>query len=233
MRIRDATWMQLEAYLAGDDRAVLPLGSTEQHAYLSLATDAILAERVAAEAAEPLGVPVYPALPYGISPYFRGYPGTVSLRPGTYCRVIRDVLDDLHRTGFRRILVVNGHGGNAPAGAVALDWLGEHPESAVRVHDWWAAPRVWAKVREIDPDASHASWMESFPWTRPEGVEPPDGHKPPLDVGLLKSLPPERVRQVAGDGSYGGDYRRPPEDAEAVWRVAVDETRDVLEGGWA
>jgi creatinine amidohydrolase/Fe(II)-dependent formamide hydrolase-like protein len=44
---------------------VLPLGSTEQHAYLSLATDAILAERVSVEAAEPLDVAVLPALPYG------------------------------------------------------------------------------------------------------------------------------------------------------------------------
>src|SRR5262249_27090185 len=56
VRIAGATWMQIEQYLARDDRAVVPLGSTEQHAYLSLATDSILAERVAVEAAEPLGV---------------------------------------------------------------------------------------------------------------------------------------------------------------------------------
>ena len=54
--------MQFEAYLRGDDRIVLPVGSTEQHAYLSLGTDNILAERASVEAAEPLGVPV---LPYG------------------------------------------------------------------------------------------------------------------------------------------------------------------------
>ncbi len=46
-------WMQVEEHLQRDDRVVLPLGSTEQHAYLSLATDSILAERVAVEAAEP------------------------------------------------------------------------------------------------------------------------------------------------------------------------------------
>ena len=51
MRIADLNWMQLEAYLERDDRIVLPLGSTEQHAYLSLATDNILAERVSVEAA--------------------------------------------------------------------------------------------------------------------------------------------------------------------------------------
>jgi creatinine amidohydrolase len=62
MRIHDLNWMQLEAYLERDDRIVLPLGSTEQHAYLSLGTDSILAERIAVEAAEPVGVPVLPVL---------------------------------------------------------------------------------------------------------------------------------------------------------------------------
>ena len=112
MRIFDQNWMQVEANLARETRAVLPLGSTEQHAHLSLGTDAILAERVAVEAAEPLGVPVFPALAYGISPYFGAYPGSVSLRVDTYLSVVRDVLDSLARSGFRRILIVNGHGGN-------------------------------------------------------------------------------------------------------------------------
>src|SRR5260370_14860785 len=56
-------------------RSVLPVGSTEQHGYLSLGTDALLAERVSVEAAEPLGVPVLPVLPFGMAPYFTEYPG--------------------------------------------------------------------------------------------------------------------------------------------------------------
>ena len=76
MRVAELNWMQLEAYLERDDRIVLPLGSTEQHAYLSLETDSILAERVAVEAAEPLGVPVLPVLAYGVTPAFAAYPGS-------------------------------------------------------------------------------------------------------------------------------------------------------------
>ena len=68
-------WMQVEEYLQRDDRAVLPLGSTEQHSYLRLTVDCILPERVAAEAAEPLGVPVFPVRGYGVTPYFREFPG--------------------------------------------------------------------------------------------------------------------------------------------------------------
>jgi creatinine amidohydrolase/Fe(II)-dependent formamide hydrolase-like protein len=70
VRVRDLNWMQLETYLERDDRIVLPLGSTEQHAHLSLETDNILAERVAVEAAEPLGVAVLRVLAYGLTPSF-------------------------------------------------------------------------------------------------------------------------------------------------------------------
>ena len=89
MRITDMNWMQVEEYLRHDDRAVLPLGSTEQHSHLRLTVDCILPERVAAEAAEPLGVPVFPVVPYGVTPYFREFPGSISLRVETHLRVVR------------------------------------------------------------------------------------------------------------------------------------------------
>src|SRR5262249_34454477 len=112
VRIADMNWMQVEAYLQRDDRAILPLGSTEQHSHLRLTVDCILPERVAAEAAEPLGIPVFPVLSYGVTPYFRQFPGTISLRVETHLNVVRDVLDSMMHSGFRRILIVNGHGGN-------------------------------------------------------------------------------------------------------------------------
>ena len=92
MKIADMTWADVEIAARRDPRAVLPLGSTEQHAQLSLCVDAILAERVAVEAAEPLGVPVYPVMPYGLAPYFTAYPGTVSLRVETRVQVMKQAL---------------------------------------------------------------------------------------------------------------------------------------------
>ena len=74
MHVSEMNWMVMEEHLKRDDRCVLPLGSTEQHAYLSLSVDSILAERIAVEAAEPLHVPVFPVLAYGITPYFRARP---------------------------------------------------------------------------------------------------------------------------------------------------------------
>ena len=230
MKITEMNWMQVETYLKGDDRAVVPIGSTEQHAYLSLGVDIILSERVSVEAAAPLGVPVFPTLNYGITPYFTAYPGTISLRISTLLAVVRDVLDSLKRAGFRRILFVNGHGGNAPAGALMQEWMSENPGMTCRFYNWYNAPKTFAKVKEIDPVASHASWMENFPWTRLPGVELPKERKEPLAQPLPAT--PATMREVAGDGQYGGFYELPDEEVLRVWAAGVEETRALLDHGW-
>jgi creatinine amidohydrolase len=225
-------WLQVEAYLQHDDRAVVPLGSTEQHAYLSLSVDSLLAERVALDAAEPLGVPVFPVVAYGLTPYFGAFPGTVTLRLDTYIRLIRDVLDSLGNSGFRRILLVNGHGGNSPADPLATEWMMDHPGTRVKFHNWWNAPKTWAKVLEIDPMGSHASWMENFPWTRLPGVQLPAEQKiVPSRVGKAR-LVGDEMRSFYGDGNYGGYYQRSDDEMLALWAVALAETRSLIAEGW-
>ncbi len=128
MRVADLTWMHVEAYLEEDDLCVLPLG-----------------------------VPVFPAVPYGITPYFMAYPGTVTVSPTTYERLLTEVLGSLRRHGFRRIAIVNGHGGNTPARPAAEAWARRRKGVTLRWHDWWKAPRTRAAIDAIDPEASHAS----------------------------------------------------------------------------
>lgn len=229
MQITDMNWMMVEKYLKGDDRGVLPLGSTEQHAYLSLCVDNILAERIATEAAAPLRIPVFPVLNYGITPTFRAYPGTVSLRVETYLSVVRDLLDGLAGQGFKRLLIVNGHGGNVPAQGLIGEWMADHPEVRVKFHNWWNAPKVWAQVQEVEPIASHASWMENFPWTRLASVTMPAAQKEMCDLERLRSLSAPSARDFLGDGNFGGFYERGDDVMQRIWEVGVNETRALLE----
>ena len=225
-------WVQVEALLAREDRAVLPLGSTEQHATLSLATDSILAERMAAEAAEPLGVPVFPVIAYGITPGFMAYPGTVTLTPATHAQLVCETLDSLARTGFKRVLVVNGHGGNGPTREAVAAWTARRHGQRVKWHDWWNAPRTIAQVKAFDPVASHASWMESFPWTRLPGVVPPAEAKPMIDVAHFRTLDAAGARAYLGDGNFGGLHVRADDEMQTIWAVAIGETRELLTSGW-
>ena len=232
MNISGSNWMQVEKYLKSDNRCVIPLGSTEQHCYLSLSTDSILSERVSLEAAAPLGIPVLPVVPYGLAHHWAAFPGTITLRMETYLGLIGDILDSLAHAGFRRILMVNGHGGNMPAQNYARQWIAANPKVRILFHNWYSAPKFAAAIREIDKVASHASWLENFAWNRLEGVDMPDGAKRAVDMASLQSLDPEEIRRISGDGNMGGRYQRPDSEMDAVWAVGVAETRSLLADGW-
>src|SRR5439155_380460 len=141
-----------------------------------------------------------------------------------------DILDGMAHSGFRRILIGNGHGGNSAVQPFALEWAAGHPRCRVLFHNWWNAPRTWAKVQAIDPVASHGSWMENFPWTRLPGVGMPDAERPMVDIARVRALDPVALRQYLGDGNFGGRYQRSDDEMLALWRVAVEETRALLTG---
>ena len=69
--------------------------------------------------------------------------------------------------------------------------------------------------------------------TRVAGVESPARAKPMVDLAVMRRRDSAGVRELVGDGSFGGRYERPQEDMNRVWRAAVEEARDVLEHGWA
>jgi creatinine amidohydrolase len=225
-------WKQVERYLQDDNRCVLPVGSVEQHAQLSLCVDAILSERVAVEAAEPLGIPVYPAMPFGLAPYFQAFPGSMSLRLETLLAVFRDLIASVHRSGFRRVLIVNGHGGNSPVAALAKELMLELPEMSIKYHPWWAGPKFSAQLNKIDPVGSHASWIENFPWTRLDSAPAPSGEKTLVDYEELDILNPVDAKVMLGDGNFGGAWQKPDDVMFEAWQVGVEETREMLEGPW-
>jgi creatinine amidohydrolase len=86
---------------------------------------------------------------------------------------------------------------------------------------------------EIDPVASHASWMENFARVRVAGVVQPQVQRPMVDFAKLRVQDPKGAREMLGDGNFGGYYEKPDAVMEALWQVAVHETRELLADGWA
>ncbi len=139
-----------------DTVAVIPVGSIEQHCQGPLGTDAIIAEALAREGcrrASGVKCTVLPAIYYGYSPEWGRVPGTITLSLATFTGLITDILDSLYRTGFRRIAILNGHGGNAGMlESIAREWvLGK--DAIVAVINYW---------RLIGADLGHASKSEEL-----------------------------------------------------------------------
>ena len=111
-----------------------------------------------------LGQPtlVAPALPFGASGEHQEFAGTVSIGHDALHAVLVELIRSLS-TWADRIVLVNGHGGNTPADTTATEWAAEHPATRIKFHNWWSAPKTWAKAVDIDPVASHASCHSTSP----------------------------------------------------------------------
>ena len=235
MRIADMNWMQVEQRVRGDDRCVLPIGSVEQHAYLSLCVDMILSEKVAVDAAAPLGVPVYPAVPFGITPYFADFPGTVSLRLETYHRIVTDIVDSLSGAGFTRILFVNGHGGNIATVTAAfseiyadrsMEKLSNQPSVKCALRNWWDGAGIRQLQKELYPsgEGSHATASEvALTWYKyPETMNRTQLEPRIAPNGSFADA--EDYRRAFPDGRIGSDpSQATPEHGKRFYDTAVEE----------
>ncbi len=226
MQLAAMNWMQVETYLQDDDRVVLITGACEQHAALSLLADIQMPLAIAEAACAREGVLIAPPLPYGISPYFTAYPGTISLSPETFATLTREVLANLWQQGFKRILVSNGHGGNTGVlGSLISELNTAHPEISIALFEWWRHPAVAAVAEAEGLMQYHANWSENFPHlTR---IAPlPEGYKPP--VALLPGTSAADTRALLGDGSFGGMYQVSDAVMERFFAAAVEAMVTIL-----
>lgn len=146
----EISWEEVKEYLARDDRAILPLGSTEEHGrHLGLGTDSIEAEAIARGAGEATGVIVAPTLNYGMALTLLAFPGTLALRPTTLIAVLEDIFRSLYCHGFRRVLVVNGHGGNTASLTSAVQMVTQDCAGLrVKTFEWWTDAESYRVVIE-------------------------------------------------------------------------------------
>ncbi|MFC1997482.1 creatininase family protein, partial [Chloroflexota bacterium] len=203
MRLSDLNWFDVQSYLENDDRIIFVLGSCEQHAYLSLMTDVKIPMALADAAALQTGVLVAPPLNFGASAYFLDYPGTISLRIGTLLDLIEDVIRSLYGQGFRKFLILNGHGGNDPARARLYEITNELTNLHLAWYPWWLSHSVDAISLKFELKPAHANWVESFPFTL-VGDLPVEDKPPPEIPGLLAA---KETRKIYQDGSFGGPYQ--------------------------
>ena len=181
---------------AAETLVVFPVGATEQHGpHLPVFTDTFAVEHVARAAASAaagdIPVVVAPTLPFGSSYHHLPFGGTMSLSTETYYRAVYDLAESLITSGFRRIFILNGHGGNHElVQLVARDLALKHPAHLAAASYWTVA---WdALVREEAHLPGHLP-----------------GHAGAFETSLVLALQPDLVREPRPhrDAVTGSDPR--------------------------
>ena len=225
MRYEDLNWMDVEKYLQHDDRLMLVIGACEQHGYLSLLSDVKIPLALADIASKRTGILVAPPLNFGASPYFLAYPGTISLRLSTLLNAAEDIVRSVYTQGFRRILVLNGHGGNSGVKIRLTELVNELTGLKVQWYSWWMTHSVEEVAIRHDIKPNHANWLEAFLFTIVSGL--PEGEKAP-PVVPSDVMDAKTARDVYGDGSFGGRYRVPEEVMQEILDAALEDILKLL-----
>ena len=224
MRFEDCSWFDVEKYLNTENRLIFVLGACEQHGYLSLLADSKIPLALADSASQITGVLVAPVVNYGISPYFIEYPGSFSLRATTMLDLVEDLVRSAYHQGFRRVLFLNGHGGNDASRSRLYEVANSLPELQIAWYAWWQAHSVEAVAVKHGLRSYHAAWIEAFAFTRVG--ELPEGEKVPPNIpGLVNA---KTARELYQDGVFGGPYQVNDEIMTDIFSAAVEDILQLL-----
>jgi len=171
------TWEDAGALpAAGASLCLLPVGATEQHGpHLGVGMDSFNAKLLCEAVSRETGAPVLPTMSYGCSlGHSRRWPGTLSLQPQTMMDVVVQIFDWLYHSGLKKLLIVNGHVGNAAPLRCAVDILRSRYDDAMA--------RV-CNVAEISPRVRAEFFADAEDW-----------HANMAETSLMLALAPEMVR---------------------------------------
>jgi creatinine amidohydrolase len=159
--LAEISWIEAKEYFSKNDIVILPIGSTEQHGFHNpLGTDHLIAKAIAEEVAERTNVLCLPIVPFGVSSGHKQFWGTIYIQPENFKQYVRDICLSLKFHGARKIVVVNGHGGNTQS---LLELARELREEGVflSVFVWWHASEKLLPTMFTAEERQHASAEET------------------------------------------------------------------------
>jgi creatinine amidohydrolase len=120
------------------DRIILPIGTVESHGACAIGTDNFIPAHLAEQIWERCNALIAPAINHGVTgASISQFPGSITVRPEVFEEYLYDVLKDLVRTGFRNVLIINGHGGNTDPAKKAITRLHQETGAHFMIVDWW------------------------------------------------------------------------------------------------
>lgn len=140
-RYEEFTWPEIRAAVSEGRVAVLPVGTVEQHGpHLPLSTDVVTATEMSRLAVEriPREAVLLPSVFYAFNEHHLDFPGTIAVEGDTFIRYVTDIGRSLAHHGFRKILLVNGHGSNVPFLDIAARNITNKTPSICAMIPWWS-----------------------------------------------------------------------------------------------
>jgi creatinine amidohydrolase len=133
-------WKQFQRLVPGKiDRVLLPVGTIEAHGPGCLGTDVIIPEYLCQKLAGPLKALVAPAIPYGLTRSLIGFPGSLTVSPETLAAYVKETALSLAQSGFRYVIIMNGHGGNNECLKPVGPYLWQQQKARTLTIHWWEA----------------------------------------------------------------------------------------------
>lgn len=238
----ELTWRQAKARIKKMDVALLPVGSIEQHGpHLPLDTDAFdadyLAHRVAEACSDPKPL-VLPPISYGVSYHHADFTGTVSISNDTLARVVYEIGMSVSQNGIRKLVIINGHGGNSPALNYAAQMINRDAHIFVCVDTGETSNVDIDKIAET-PNDVHAGEIETSTGlaTRPHLVQMDLAKKqvPKFSSGYLDFTSKRGVlwyaytRKISTSGVMGDPTRASAVKGEKIWEIMIAHLVSLVE----
>ena len=239
------SWPEVAQAAESVELALIPIGSTEQHGpHLGLGQDHLIAHAYCERAAERLAprLLALPAIPWGISHHHMNFPGTMTLRPETFLELLEDIIVSMRHHGFRRFLIVNGHGGNKALMSVAVQDLGFRLDidflGSVGHYTLGDDSSLKAIAGEIP--GGHACEMESSHdyYLAPDLIREEALARGTLDKAFMAMLAPLKELELewpnamnahTPSGALGDARKGSPEVGERLIESSIDELAEILE----
>jgi creatinine amidohydrolase len=158
--LSNMSWIEAEEKFRGTRLAIVPIGAVEQHGlHLGVGADWIQAWTIADRVGQRTDALVLPVMPYGVSGHHRDFPGTVFLKPATLQKVVSEILDCLNRYGIKKVVFINGHGGNLQAISEAAKEARVQYSMVCAIIQWWDA--LVKKPVLGQPAETHGGYAET------------------------------------------------------------------------
>lgn len=236
------TWPQAQRRLRETDIALLPVGAIEQHGpHLPLDIDswdaAYQAEQVALRCAEPRPL-VLPLIPYGVSYHHDDFPGTLSIGPEALARLVYEVGIAAARNGIRKLVIINGHGGNSAALSFAAQQINRDAQIFTAVDTGETSDAEISALLETGGDAHAGEYETSTALaTRPHLVflEHACTESPTFDSRFLdfdsESAVEWHVRtsKISDSGILGDPMLATEAKGHAIWKITLDNMVELVE----